>query len=64
MVTSVRLCLPYDLLNAILSLSKFVYFNKNLYCCLGRRHDVTCAHRKCNVKCEFLSNNSLFGGQL
>ena len=44
MITSVRFCLSYDLLNAILSPSKFVYFNDNL-------HDVTCSHRKCYVTC-------------
>ena len=40
---SVRLCLSYDLLNVILSLAKFVYFNENLHCCNGRRYNVTCS---------------------
>ena len=51
MITSVRFCLSYDLLNVILSPSKFVYFNENLNCCNGRRHDVTCSRGKCNVTC-------------
>ena len=29
-ITSLRFCLSYDLLNVILSPSKFVYFNENL----------------------------------
>ena len=33
MITSVRFCLSYDLLNAFLWPSKFVYFNENLHCC-------------------------------
>ena len=41
MITSVRLCLSHELLTVILSLSKFVYFNENLHCCNGRRHDIT-----------------------
>ena len=40
MITSVRLCLSYDLLNVILSPSKFVYFNENLHCCNGRCPDI------------------------
>ena len=43
MITSVRFCLSYDLLNAILSPSRFFYFNKNLHCCHRCRHDVTCS---------------------
>ena len=31
MITSVRFCLSYDLLNVILSPSKFVYFTENLH---------------------------------
>ena len=46
MITSVRFCLSYDLLNVILSLSKFVYFHKNLHCSSGRRSKVTCSRRK------------------
>ena len=42
----------YDLSTAILSSSKIVYFNKNLHCCHGRRHDVTYSRRKCFVACE------------
>ena len=34
-------CLLYDLLNVILSPTKFVYFHENLHCCNGRRHVVT-----------------------
>ena len=38
--------------NVILSPSKFVYFNGNLHCCKGRRHDITCSRRKCyDVMC-------------
>ena len=51
MKPSVRFCLSYDLLNAILSPSKLVYFNESLHCCNGRRHDVTCSRRKCFVSC-------------
>ena len=51
MITSVRFCLSYDILNAIFSPSKVVYFHENLHCCNGRRHDVTCSHRKCYVTC-------------
>ena len=47
MITGVRL--SYDLLNAILLPFKFVYFNENLHCRHGRRHDVTCPRRKCFV---------------
>ena len=32
MITCVRFCLSYDLLNAILSQSKFVYFKEILNC--------------------------------
>ena len=49
MITSVRFCLSYDLLNAILSPLKFVYFHENFLYCNGRRHDVTCSRRKCYV---------------
>ena len=42
MITSVRFCLSYDLLNVILLTSKFVYSNGNLHCCNGR-HDITCS---------------------
>ena len=53
MIASVRLCLSYDLLNAILSPLKCVYFNENLHCCTcnGRHRDVTYSHRKCYVIC-------------
>ena len=30
MITSVRFCLSYDLLNAVLSPSKFVYIHENI----------------------------------
>ena len=40
-ITSLRFCLSYDLLNAILSPSKFVYFKENLLCCHRR---LTCGH--------------------
>ena len=33
-ITSVRFCLSYDLLNAILSPSNCVYFNEKLHCCI------------------------------
>ena len=51
MITSVRFCLSYDLFNAILLPSKLAYFNENLRCCDGRRHDVTCSRRKCYAMC-------------
>ena len=51
MIKNVRFCLSYNLLNAILSPSKFVYFNENLHCCNERSHKVTCFRRKCNVTC-------------
>ena len=41
----------YGFLNAILLCSKIVYFNENLHCCYGRRHDITCSQRKCYVTC-------------
>ena len=50
-ITSVRFCLSYDLLNVILSPSKFVYFNENLLCCNGHPHDITCSRQKCYVTC-------------
>ena len=41
MITSVRFCLSYDLLSMSLSpLLKFVYFNENLHCCNGGRHEL------------------------
>ena len=43
MIMSVRFCLSYDLLNVILSPPKFVNYNRILYCCNGRCHDVTCS---------------------
>ena len=49
MIISVRFCLSYDLFKYDLSPSEFVYFNENLHCCNGRRHDVTCFRRKCYV---------------
>ena len=51
MITSVRFCLSYDLLNVILSPSKFGYFNENLHCCHGRRYDITSFRLKCYVTC-------------
>ena len=51
MITYVRFYLSYDILNAILSPSKFVYFNENVHCCHGHRHDVTCFHQKWHVTC-------------
>ena len=51
MITSVRFCLSYDLLNVILSPLKFVYFNENLHSCNGGRHDITCSRQKCYVMC-------------
>ena len=54
MITSVKSCLLYDLLHAILRPSKFVYFNEKLHCCHGCQdgcsHDVA-SRRKCYVKC-------------
>ena len=51
MTTSVRFCLSYDLLNAILSPSKFVYFNGKFALCHRCRQYVTGLHRKCYVTC-------------
>ena len=51
MITRVRFCLSYNLLNVILSTSKFVYFSENLHYCNGHLHDVTCSHLKCYVMC-------------
>ena len=51
MITSVRFCLSYAILNAILLPTKFVYFNENLHSCHGRRHDVTCSRRMCYITC-------------
>ena len=48
MVTGVRFCLSYELLNAILLPSKFVYFH--FHCCNGRHHDVTCSSGKGYIK--------------
>ena len=48
---SVRFCLSYDLLNAILAPSEFGYFNENLHCCNRRGHDVTFSRRKCYGTC-------------
>ena len=50
MITHVRFCLSYNLLNVALLPSKFVYFNQNLHF-RGRRYDVTCSHRMCYVTC-------------
>ena len=44
-------CLSYEILNAILSPSKFDYFNENLHCSNGRRHNITCSRQKCYVMC-------------
>ena len=51
MITSVRLCLSYDILNAILLPSKFVNVNENLHCCNGHHHDITCSRQKCYIMC-------------
>ena len=40
MITSVRFCLSYDILNVILSPSKVDYFIENLHCCHGRQQNV------------------------
>ena len=50
MITSVRFCLSYNLLNAILSPYR-VFFNENLHRCNGRRYDVTCSRQKCYLTC-------------
>ena len=47
MVMSVLFCLSCDLLYAILSSSKLVYFNVNLHCCNWRGHDVTSSRWTC-----------------
>ena len=41
MITSVKFCLSYDILNAILWPTQLVYFNENLHCGHERRRDVT-----------------------
>ena len=51
MITSERFCISYDLLNAILLPSKFVYFSENLHCCHRHCHDFTCSCRRCYVMC-------------
>ena len=43
MTTSVRFSLSYNLLNVILSPSKFVYSIENLHCCHGLHRDVNCS---------------------
>ena len=43
MIMEFKILFIIDLLNA------FVYFNENLHCCNGCRHDVTCSRRECNV---------------
>ena len=53
MITSVIFCLSYDLLDVILSPSKFVYFNENLRCCNQRHHDFTLSHQNCYVTCGY-----------
>ena len=50
---SVSFWLSSDPLKAIVSPSKFVYFNRNLYCCDGRRHDVTYSRQTCYVACSY-----------
>ena len=32
-------------------LQSFVYFDENLHCCNGRRHDITFSRQKCHVTC-------------
>ena len=47
MITS----LSYDTILMPSEASLFVYFNDNLHCCHGRRHDVKGSHWKCYVTC-------------
>ena len=62
MMKIVRFFLSYEVLNAILSPSKFDHFNVNLHSCNGRRHDVTCSRQKCyvtrghNIICDMMSS--------
>ena len=58
MIASVKFCLSYDILNAILLPLKFVYFSDNLHCCNGRRHKTTSTGRKCYVMC---GHNTIYG---
>ena len=58
MIMSVKFCLSYDLLSAILSPLKFVYFNKNLNSCHGG-HDITCSGQKCYVTCGHIIINDM-----
>ena len=51
MIMSVRFCLSHELLNVILTPSKFVNFYENFHCCNGRRNDFTCSRPKCYVTC-------------
>ena len=51
MIMSVRFSLWDELLNLILSPSKFIYFNENLHFLLVPRHGVTCSCRKCYETC-------------
>ena len=43
----------------IKSVQKFIYFNENLNCCHGRRHDVTCSRRKCSNMTSYDRVNNL-----
>ena len=51
MITGVRFCLSYDLLNVFFSHSKFVYFHEKLHFCNGRQYDINCSRLKCYVTC-------------
>ena len=51
MIMSVRFCLSYDLLDARLSPSKFVYFNEKMHFCNGSHDDINCSCQKCYVMC-------------
>ena len=46
---SVIFCLSYGMTfqNGFLSPLKWTFFQREMYCCHERRHDVTCSRRKC-----------------
>ena len=46
---SVKFCLSYGMTfqSGFLSPLKWTFFQREMHCCHGRRHDVTCSRRKC-----------------
>ena len=56
MITSVKFCLSYGLLNAIKSC--LFFFSESLHWCHRRHHDVTYTRGKCHVTC---GHNIIYG---